>query len=92
MTFQLFFNHDFVVRVVPIREKKIHGYCDLDEDGRINIYLNESDPEEQQLKTLKHESLHCAFGDHYIPEILAEKRARILEKETRMRLLECGNR
>ena len=83
-------NLDFVIREVDLPHR-VHGYCDLDNDERANIYVNSRDTYEQRLKTAKHELLHYAYGDHYISRQQAESINRKREQEICIHAFDCGN-
>ena len=51
------FDGDVVIREIRF-PKGIHGAIREDSDGIANIYINESDTEEEKKKTLDHEMKH----------------------------------
>ena len=89
-TFSLTYNQDFVFREIKMAEP-LHGYCDLDEEGRANIYLNADDPEERKMTAAKHELLHVVNLDHYDEASRAEKRVGRMLNKTRLEYICCVN-
>lgn len=57
------FNGDVVVRIVPL-PPGVHGMICEDPDGIANIYINQSDSQEEQLLTLRHELRH--YRHHHV--------------------------
>ncbi len=87
---ELFFGQDYVVREVRLTPHT-HGYVDLDEDGRANVYVNEADSDDRKIQTIRHELLHHAHDDYYVDELAAERMNRIRETRTAMVTRRCGN-
>ena len=83
---ELSYQDDIVARDVEL-PSKAHGYCDLDPDGRGNIYTNKKDPPERQVKAVRHELLHYINDDHYRDREEAEEieKAIVDELETYMK-------
>ena len=53
--------NDVIVRSISL-PSSVHGFVMEDPAGDYNIYLNENDPDEVQLRALDHELQHIVLG------------------------------
>lgn len=65
---------DCIIRETPL-PPGIHGMIKESPDGYANIYINQSDPEEEKLKTLRHELRHYRLGHLRFEKSIAEMEA-----------------
>lgn len=86
----LYYNQDFVCREIPMIPG-VHGYVDLDEEGRANVYLNANDPPEEKEKAAKHELIHYVNDDFYNDRDKAEDRVAKMMDKTEIYKIDCGN-
>lgn len=72
----MIFDGDVVIREVQL-PPGVHGMIHEDPDGIANIYISESDSEEEKQKTLAHELRHLALR-----HLGSGRPVRMMEEET----------